>query len=58
MMDLESITNYVKGRSLQWLDDVMRREVNETLRRLMKRWIDIMEKYLKSLGVENWRGSL
>jgi len=36
----------------------MRREENETVRRLMKRWIDMMERDLKSLKVENWRGNL
>jgi sorting nexin-29 len=69
MLELAPVTSFIKGQRIQWLGHIMRRGENETVRvalewkpqgkrprgRPRKRWIDVVEKDLKSLGIEDWR---
>ncbi|VVC43236.1 Hypothetical protein CINCED_3A011484 [Cinara cedri] len=69
MLDLALVTSFINDQRLQWLSNIMRKGENKTVRaalvwtpewkrprgRPRKRWIDVVEEDLKTLGVENWR---
>jgi len=69
MLELAPVTSFIKGQRIQWLGHIMRRGEDETVRvvlewkpqgksprgRPRKRWIDVVEEDLKTLGVEDWR---
>jgi hypothetical protein len=69
MLELTTVTSFIKSQRIQWLGHIMRRRENEIVRvtlewkpigkrprgRPRKRWIDVVEEDLKILGVENWR---
>lgn len=64
-LGLAPVTSYMKGQRLQWLGHIMRRSEEETIRaviewqpegkrprgRQRKRWLDIIEEDLKTVGV-------
>lgn len=68
MLELAPVT-FIKGQRIQWIGHIMRRGENEAARvalewrpqgkihrgRPRKRWIDMVEENLKTLGVEDWR---
>jgi ribosomal 50S subunit-associated protein YjgA (DUF615 family) len=68
-LDLAPVTKYIKGQRLQWFGHIMRRSEEETIRaviewqpegkrprgRLRKRWLDIIEEDLKTVGVKEWK---
>jgi len=70
LLKLAPVTSFIKGQWIQWLGRIMRRGENEAVRvalewkpkgkiprgRPRKRWIDVVEEDLKTLGVEDWRG--
>jgi hypothetical protein len=61
--------NYIKGQRLQWFGHIMRRSEEETIRAVIewqtegkrprgrprKRWLDLIEKDLKTVGVKEWK---
>lgn len=69
MLEMGTITNFIKGQRIQWLGHIMRRGENEPLRaalewvphgkrprgRPRKRWLDGVEEDLLRMGIENWR---
>lgn len=68
MLEIEMITNFIKGQRIQWLEHIMRRGENEPLRaalewvlqgkrprgRPRKIWLDGAEKLLR-MAIKNWR---
>jgi len=63
------VTSYIKGQRIQWLAHIMRRNEQEIIRAVIdwkperkrprgrprKRWLDVVEKDLKALGVQEWK---
>lgn len=68
MIGLTSVTSFIKGLRIQWLDHILRREENDPLKiayqwKLQrkrprgsprKRWIDRVIEDLNPMGIENW----
>ncbi|KAL4089314.1 hypothetical protein QTP88_024368 [Uroleucon formosanum] len=68
-LGLAPVTSYIKGQRLQWFGHIMRRSEEETIRAVIewqpegkrprgrprKRWLDIIEEDLKTVGVEEWK---
>jgi len=69
MLELTTVTSFIKRQRIQWLGHIIRRRENKVVivtlewkpigkrprGRPRKRWIDAVEEDLKILGVENWR---
>lgn len=68
ILELATVRSFIKIQRTQWLDYIMRRGENKTIRRAFEwkfqgkrlgkrpreRWIDVVEEDLVTLGVENW----
>lgn len=64
-----TMTNFIKGQTIQWLGHIIRRKENGPLRAALewvpqrqrlsgsprKRWLDGVEEDMLRMGIENWK---